>query len=95
MKLLQHAVAGSLESGDIQVMIEPSDKITVELESDVYKQFGEEILDVINRVIKEFELEGIKLKAVDKGALNFVIESRVKTAITRACDTQYKRWDTL
>ena len=49
MKLIEIANAGTLESSDIQIIIEPNENggIVIELESVVKAQFGEQVEDVI------------------------------------------------
>ncbi len=43
MKLVQPAVAGTVESSDVMVTVEPADTVTVDLHSNVKKQFGASI----------------------------------------------------
>lgn len=86
MKITKIAKAGTLESNDILIMVRPNEdgKIELELESIVMKQFGDVIEQVIFRKLKEMGVEGISLKAQDKGALDYTIAARVETAISRA-----------
>ena len=55
MKLIEIANAGTLESSDIQIIIEPNENggIVIELESVVKAQFGEQVEDVITNTLKE------------------------------------------
>lgn len=86
MKISKVAKAGTLESNDILIMVKPNDpgKIELELESIVIQQFGEIIEQVILRKVQEMGIEGIWIKAQDKGALDYTIAARVETAILRA-----------
>ncbi|AVP54686.1 citrate lyase ACP [Clostridium tetani] len=86
MKVNKVAKAGTLESNDILVMVMPSDKpgIEIELESIVMKQFGDQIHKVLLEKAEELGLDGVKIQAQDKGALNYTIEARLKTAVNRA-----------
>ena len=78
------ASAGSVESNDILVMLSPGDgQIDIELESVVEQQYGEDIKKVITDTLKELNVNDVKLIAKDKGALDFTIKARVKTAIKR------------
>ena len=91
MEIKAVASAGTLESSDIQIIIEPSDKITIELESTVKVQFGEQIEATILEVLKTVNVERAKIFANDKGAIDPVIISRVQTAVHRAAqNTEYK-----
>lgn len=83
MTLNKPSKAGSLESNDILIMLYPAEETTVELESPVKQQFGEEIIATIESTLKELGVEKVKVMAQDKGALNFAIAARVKTAVER------------
>lgn len=86
MKITKVAKAGTLESNDILVMVYPNeeDRVEIELESIVMKQFGDQIIKVIEDKLKEMGIEAVTLKAQDKGALDYTIGARVETAIKRA-----------
>lgn len=87
MKLNHYAIAGTLESSDIQVMVEPqiSGRI-IELESTVYAQYGPQIETTIHEVLDNLEIDGVKIIANDHGALDCTIRARVETALFRAAD---------
>lgn len=86
MEILKPAKAGTMESNDIYIMVMPNEEggIELELDSIVMKQFGEEIERVIRETLKELNVKNVKIKAQDKGALNYTIKARVETAIKRA-----------
>lgn len=86
MQITKVAKAGTLESNDILIMVMPNEsgKVELELESIVMQQFGEVIEQVILHKVKEMNIEGITIKAQDKGALDYTIGARVETAIKRA-----------
>ncbi|ATO42861.1 citrate lyase acyl carrier protein [Loigolactobacillus coryniformis] len=85
MEIKKTAVAGTLESSDIQIIIDPSQTgIEIQLDSDVKKEFGEQIETVIRQVLATNHIEHAKVKAVDKGALDCVIKARTLAAINRA-----------
>jgi citrate lyase subunit gamma (acyl carrier protein) len=90
MKFVKNAVAGTLESNDIRVMILENDNagIEIELESVVEKQFGKQIRKVIKETLEKLQIDNIKVIAVDKGALDYTIKSRVACAVYRACDIE-------
>ena len=84
MKILKNAVAGTMESSDVYVEIEPgSDGIQLQLESVVAQQFGESIKAVVREVLQEQGIEHANVRVVDRGALECVIRARVETAIIR------------
>lgn len=85
MKINRSASAGTLESSDIYVMVEPNeDGIELELESIVYNQFGEEIEKTVREVLSDMDVQNIKIQLKDRGAVECAIRARVETALRRA-----------
>ena len=83
MTLNKPAKAGSLESNDILIQVYPAADRTIELESPVKQQFGDAILAVINEGLDEMQVEAVRVIAKDRGALDFAIRARVRTALER------------
>ena len=84
MKIMKNATAGTMESSDVYVEIEPgTDGIQLQLESVVAQQFGESIKAVVREVLQEQGVEHANVRVVDRGALECVIRARVETAINR------------
>ena len=83
MDILKSASAGTMESSDVYVEIEPAQELTVGLESVVKAQFGDAILQVVGEVLSEHQVEKAAVRVVDRGALECVIRARVETAILR------------
>lgn len=84
---LKSAHAGTLESGDILVQIDPADKgagLQIELDSSVAFQFGKQIKKVITETLGELGIEDARINATDKGALDCTIRARVTAAAVRA-----------
>ncbi|MEG2656706.1 MAG: citrate lyase acyl carrier protein [Clostridium sp.] len=93
MELKVVASAGTLESSDIQIIIEPSTAgIEITLESTVMAQFGEEIELVIKETLNSLGVLNGKVFANDKGAINPVIKSRVQTAVYRSAQNNDYKW---
>lgn len=84
MKINKPSRAGSLESNDILVMMYPSEKKEINIDSVVKAQFGDRILEVIEETLKEMGVENVKCDVQDKGALDFTIKARVKCAVLRS-----------
>jgi len=94
MEIKQTAVAGTMESSDIMVTLESGGKgIEIELKSIVEKQFGREIRKAITETLLELGVKDVKVKAVDKGALDCTIRARVKTAACRAGGIACHEWN--
>ena len=94
MKLLEIANAGTLESSDIQIIIEPNENngIEIELESVVKNQFGDQIIDMIKKTLLELNVNDAKIFANDKGAIDPVIKRRVQTAVYRSAKSTDDKW---
>lgn len=84
MEIMKRASAGTMESSDAYVEIEPAEKgISIELESVVHAQFGESIRAAVLDVLASEGVENASLRIVDRGALECVIRARVEAAIYR------------
>ena len=84
-KIIRRATAGTLESSDVFVSLEPCEQgLDIHIESVVMKQFGDDILAVTKDVLREFEIEDAKVSVVDRGALECVLRARVECAVLRA-----------
>ena len=93
MEILKSSVAGTMESSDIMITLEPgSGSIEIELKSAVDKQFGRQILSVITNTLSELQIKSAKVTAVDKGASDCTIQARVKTAVFRASGESSNEW---
>jgi len=85
MQITKTALAGTMESSDIMITLEPWDGgIEIDLSSTVEKRFGKEICKVITDTLRELGVESAHVIAVDKGALDCAVRARVKTAVYRA-----------
>ena len=83
-KILHCAQAGTLESSDVFVSLEPCGQgVEIDIDSVVIKQFGDDILRVVKEVLHEQEITDAKVSIVDRGALECVLRARVETAILR------------
>ena len=82
--IIRQATAGTLESSDVFVSLEPcASGLEIEIDSVVQKQFGEAIYSVVREVLDEHEVQQAKVTVTDRGALDCVIRARVETAVLR------------
>ena len=91
MSLKNNAQAGTFESSDILVLVEPVPENTgriIELTSTVDIHYADSIKSVINKVLDELTINDIKITAKDKGALDATIAARVETAVKRSLGIQ-------
>lgn len=85
------AMAGTLESSDVQIAISPNPGrgIEIDLESDVKAQFGEAIEATVRSVLEEFAVTEAAVRLLDKGALDCVIRARLRCALCRSAQEPY------
>jgi len=84
LKITKLAFAGTMESSDAYIEIEPSaNGREILVESVVNEQFGESIKTTVEDVLNENGIESAVVRVNDRGALECVIRARVETAILR------------
>ena len=95
MDLVKTAMAGTMESGDIMVTIEPrtAGGITLDLTSSVMQQYGRRIEAVIRETLGELGVANAAVSAVDKGALDCTVRSRVSAAAFRCAQAENTHWE--
>ena len=87
MEILKPAVAGTLESSDAQVTVEPGGEgIELSLQSSVMNQYGRQIRQTVLDTLARLEVRDAKITVVDKGALDCTLKARVECAVFRSCD---------
>lgn len=94
MNITRPAIAGTLESSDAQVTVEPGDgKIDLTIDSVVINQFGNQIRKVILDTLHHLGIDNIKITVVDKGALDCTLKARVEGAVYRSLNqTEQLPW---
>jgi len=86
MKIMKKVQAGTMQSSDLMVFLEPAETLTVTIESTVLKQFGELIRAKVDQVLARHGVEAGEVRITDRGALDYAIEARLETAILRATE---------
>jgi len=87
MILKKNAIAGTLESSDAQIIIEPSHNgIELFIRSTVMGQYGKQIRAMVLKTLERLGVENAKVTVVDKGALDCTIKARVECAVFRAAE---------
>ncbi|WP_022820323.1 citrate lyase acyl carrier protein [Fusobacterium russii] len=83
-------IAGTMESSDAMITVEPREKdgIVIDLTSSVKRQFGKQILNTVTNTAKELGVENAFIKVVDKGALDYTLVARTKAAVYRAAESK-------
>lgn len=86
MEILKSAMAGTLESSDAQVTVEPgTDGIQLTLSSSVMNQYGRQIKATVLETLERLGVENAQVTVVDKGALDCTLKARVECAVFRSC----------
>lgn len=84
-EVVRKATAGTLESSDAYVEIEPAPEgLEIVLQSVVQAQFGAAIEETVRQVLQQHGVERACVKVMDRGALECVIRARVETAVLRS-----------
>ncbi len=87
MTITRNACAGTLESSDAYVEIEPAGNgLTVHIESVVEKQFGRAIRSAVLDVLEKMGVKNAQVRLTDRGALECVIRARVEAAVLRGSE---------
>ena len=87
MQIEKNAVAGTLESSDAMVTVEPAASgIELDITSSVMNQYGRQIKATVLETLDRLGIESGKVTVVDKGALACTLKARVECAVLRSCD---------
>lgn len=86
MKIEKSAMAGTLESSDAQVTIEPASGLELNIQSSVLNQYGRQIKATVLETLNRLDVKDAKVTIVDKGALDCTLKARVECAVFRSCD---------
>lgn len=86
MKIETTAVAGTLESSDAQVTVEPAAQgLELEITSSVMNQYGRQIKATVLETLERLGVDAGRVAVVDKGALDCTLKARVECAVFRSC----------
>ena len=84
MKIVKKGQAGTMQSSDLMVTVEPADTLTIEIQSTVKKQFEHLIRARLEQVLGKLGVASGKISVSDRGALDYTIEARLEAALNRA-----------
>lgn len=74
MVIEKSAMAGTLESSDAQVTVEPGDALEVSISSSVLNQYGRQIKATVLETLDRLDVKIGKVTIVDKGALECTLK---------------------
>ena len=84
MQILKKGQAGTMQSSDLMVTVEPAEGLTIEIESTVKKQFEHLIRAKLEEVLVRHDVRAAKVSISDRGGLDYAIEARHEAALQRA-----------
>lgn len=85
MEIRQPAIAGTLESSDAQITVEPlPDQLDVTIESSVMNQYGRQVQSAVMETLSRLDVTSGRIAVVDKGALDCTLRARVECAVLRS-----------
>jgi len=90
MDIKKTAIAGTLESSDAQITVEPARKLELTIESSVMNQYGRQIKACALQTLKDLGVKKGKVRVVDKGALECTLKARIECAVYRSNDASAK-----
>ena len=70
MLIEKSAMAGTLESSDAQVTVEPGNGLELNIQSSVLNQYGRQIKAAVLETLDRLEVKDAKVTVIDKGALD-------------------------
>jgi len=84
MRIRSKASAGTMQSSDLMVVVEPSETLRIDVESTVKRQYEHLIRARIAATLEELKVSAGHIQVSDRGALDYAIAARVETAVRRA-----------
>jgi citrate lyase subunit gamma (acyl carrier protein) len=84
VRIAKKAQAGTMQSSDLTVLVEPADTLVVEIQSTVKKQFEHLIRGRVDEVLRREQVTAGRVLINDRGALDYAIQARLETALGRA-----------
>jgi citrate lyase subunit gamma (acyl carrier protein) len=84
--IVRKAQAGTIQSSDLMVFVEPAAELVIEIESTVRRQFEHLIRAKIEEVLRSHGVDAGRVRVSDRGALDYAIQARVETALLRAAE---------
>ena len=95
MNLLITATAGTMESNDIMITLEPAQSggIQISLTSNVLQQFCRQIEAVIRATLAHYGIENAEVSGVDEGAVLRTVRARLTSALLHAAQSDAYEWE--
>ncbi len=88
MRIVRTASAGTLESSDCQVTVSPAETTELEYGGANSAIFANRTKRLVDEVLKEHNIGGVKVSIHDQGAIEITIRARLETALERASEPE-------
>ena len=97
MKIVKTGLAGSLESSDVLITVDSNHGKgrEISLTSIVKRQYGKQIQKVVEDTLDNLDVDDVKVRLEDKGALDCTIRARLEAALHRASGSNTYPWEKL
>lgn len=93
MEIKKAASCGKEAKGDARIEVQPnSNGLEINIQSSLGKLFYKHIAESVEDIANKYSLINAKINIFDDGALDFVLRSRVETAILRASQEVEKKY---
>lgn len=86
MDVRRKATAGTMQSSDLMVTVEPAGTLEITIDSTVKVQFEHLIRARIEATLERLGVTAGRFQVSDRGALDYAIAARVETAVRRASE---------
>lgn len=86
MQIKRKAQAGTMQSSDLMVFIDPSETLRIDIDSTVKKQFEHLIRQQVESVLEKHGISSGHIRISDRGALDYAIVARMEAGLKRACE---------
>jgi citrate lyase subunit gamma (acyl carrier protein) len=86
VSIARKAQAGTMQSSDLMVFVEPAGELVIEIESTVKRQFEHLIRAKVEEVLRDQRVTSGRVRLNDRGALDYAIQARLETALARAAE---------
>jgi citrate lyase subunit gamma (acyl carrier protein) len=97
MRIARTGTAGSLESSDVLITVEPNPRegLEVDLQSNTESRFGRQIRQVIEDTLRNLKVTDARVRVQDRSALDSTIRARLTAAVYRAAGISTFKWEEL
>lgn len=92
MKICESAVAGTLESSDLFVEVEPNEEFSLWVTSSA-TQFRDAIEQHVRHELDKLNVTNGQWRITDSGALDCIITARLQAAALRGANQQALPWE--